>query len=101
MKRGMLMLAFAMMAIAAVVTLAQEASSPELRAADILWNDGQYIPALTAYIKLLSSPGGDRYLKPIALQTGELFVTEELTTDGRNPHLSADGQLIPAMKPDL
>jgi Tol biopolymer transport system component len=94
MRRIPLLLFALVLTIAAVTNLAQDASSPELRAADILWNDGQYIQALTAYIKLLASPGGDRYLEPIALQTGELFVTEELTTDGRSPRLSPDGRFI-------
>lgn len=75
-------------------SLAQDTPSADLRAADNLWTDGNYIGALNAYIKLLNSPSGDKYFEPIALQTGELFVTDELTTDGRNPKLSPDGRLI-------
>jgi uncharacterized membrane protein YgcG len=95
MTRRMLTMTLAMLlAAGAAMYFAQDPVAPELRAADILWNDGQYIQALTAYIKLLGSPAGDRYLEPIALQTGELFVTDELTTDGRNPKLSPDGRFI-------
>src|SRR6185295_3455386 len=74
--------------------LAQDTQLNDLRSADNAWSDGNYIGALTAYIRLLNSPSGDQYLEPIALQTGELYETEELTTDGRNPKLSADGRLI-------
>src|SRR5262249_50073698 len=70
------------------------ASSQELRAADNFWHDGNYIAALTAYIRLLNSPSGDQYLEQIALQTGELFFTEEITADGLNPRLSRDSRLI-------
>lgn len=74
--------------------LAQDLTSLDLRAADNAWNDGNYIFALNTYIKLLNSPLGDQYLEPIALRTGELFVSEEITPDGRNPKLSPDGRLI-------
>jgi len=82
------------MSIAAAVNLAQDAQQNELRAADDLWNDGNYIAAITAYIRLLNSPAGERYVERIALQTGELFVTEEVTADGRNPRLSSDGRYV-------
>src|SRR5262245_22327867 len=80
--------------LASVVVVSQDQAGLDLRAADNLWNDGNYIGALTAYIRLLNSPSGDQYLEPIALQTGELFVTEELSADGRNPRLSPDGRFI-------
>jgi hypothetical protein len=80
--------------MAAAVNFAQVVETAELRAADSLWNDGNYIGALTAYIRLLNSPSGEHYLERIALQTGELFVTEEITADGRNPRLSGDGRFI-------
>jgi hypothetical protein len=72
----------------------QEMNSAEWRAANEAWQDGQYAAALRGYIKLLNSPGGEQFLEPIALQTGELFQTEEITADGRAPRLSPDGQLI-------
>jgi len=83
-----------LLAGASAGSLGQEPASPDLRNADNYWNDGQYIAALNAYIRLLNSPSGDQYFESIALQTGELFETEELTTDGRNPRLSPDGRFI-------
>ena len=80
--------------LASVIVVSQDQAGLDLRTADNLWNDGNYIGALTAYIRLLNSPSGDQYLEPIALQTGELFVTEELSADGRNPRLSPDGRFI-------
>ena len=62
--------------LAGAVAVAQDQAAMDLRAADNQWNDGNYIAALTAYIRLLNSPSGDQYLEPIALQTGELLVTE-------------------------
>ncbi len=63
-------------------------------AADEAWDKGDYITALTGYIQLLNAPGGDAWLEPIALQTGELFKTHELATDGRAPRFSPDGRFI-------
>ena len=75
-------------------SLAQQVAPAELRAADNLWDNGDYIAAMNAYIKLLNSTNGDQYFDAIALQTGELFVSEELTSDGRNPRMSLDGRFI-------
>jgi hypothetical protein len=72
----------------------QEPNLTDLRAANDAWHDGQYAVALRGYQRLLNSPAGEQFLEPIALQTGELFQTIELTTDGRNPKLSPDGNLI-------
>lgn len=63
-------------------------------AANDAWDRGDYIAALNGYIQILSAPGGDAFLEPIALQTGELFRTHELTTDGRAPRFSQDGRFI-------
>ena len=72
----------------------QQVSSSDLRAADDAWASGQYSTALQSYIKILNSPGGDQFLEPIALQTGELYVTDELNPDGRNPVMSPGGQYL-------
>ncbi len=42
----------------------------------------------------MSGPQGDAALEEIALQTGELYRTRELTTDGRAPRFSPDGRFI-------
>ena len=72
----------------------QEPNLTDLRAANNAWQEGQYAVALRGYLRLLNSSNGEQFLEPIALQTGELFQTTELTTDGRNPKLSPDGNLI-------
>src|SRR6188472_4133957 len=58
------------------------------------WERGDYIRALNGYIAVLSGTGGDRFVEPIALHTGELYQSSELTTDGRNPQFSPDGRFI-------
>jgi hypothetical protein len=56
------------------------------------WNTGDYPAALGDLIPLMQSPSADDYLERVALLTGELYTTTELTTDGRNPAISPDGQ---------
>jgi hypothetical protein len=63
-------------------------------AANDAWERGDYITALNGYIGLLNAPGGERFLEPIALTTGELFETRELTSDGRAPRFSPDGRFL-------
>ena len=63
------------------------------RAADA-WDKGDYVAALTAYQDLLSGPDAPTALEPIALQTGELFRTIELTADGANPSFSPDSRYL-------
>ncbi len=55
------------------------------------WDAGRYPEALGDLIALVDSAAAD-YHDRIALLTGELFPSIELTTDGRNPRLSATGQ---------
>ena len=61
--------------------------------ARVAWDRGDYPEALRAFSKLLEGPGGERYLEEIALITGELYRTAELTRDGRSVRLSASGKL--------
>jgi hypothetical protein len=63
-------------------------------AANDAWERGDYVAALDGYIQLLNLPAGETFLEPIALTTGELFHTRELTTDGRAPRFSPDGRFI-------
>ena len=65
-----------------------------LQAADVAWARGDYVTALTTYQQILDSPEAERSLEPIALQTGELFRTTELTTDGAAPQFSPDGRYL-------
>src|SRR5262245_14930145 len=63
-----------------------------LQIADLAWERGDYVAALTDYLQLLDSPDANAVLEPIALQTGELFHTTELTADGAAPRFSPDGK---------
>jgi hypothetical protein len=72
---------------------AKAAAAPAaLAAAHDAWDRGDYPVALKAYIEILGGPEGEAALKEIALQTGELYRTRELTTDGRSPRFSPDGR---------
>ena len=61
-----------------------------LRAVDT-WQAGSYPAALADLQTLMKSPAAAQYLDRVALLTGELYATVELTTNGRNPRISADG----------
>jgi Tol biopolymer transport system component len=61
--------------------------------ARLAWERGDYPEALRGFAALLESPAGDRYVEEIALITGELFKTTELTRDGRSIRVSASGKL--------
>ena len=65
-----------------------------LDAANDAWQRGEFASALNGYIGVLSAPGGDRALESIALTTGELFQTRELTAGGRNGRFSPDGKFV-------
>jgi hypothetical protein len=70
------------------------ASTRAFDAANDAWERGDYIDALNGYIQLLNAPGGETFLEPIALTTGELYETRELTSDGRAPRFSPDGRFL-------
>jgi len=82
--------------LAAVITTVsgQQAPKPDFDTATLAWDRGDYVTALTAYKGLLSAPGGERWLEPIAMQTGELFETREVTADGASPRFSPDGGFL-------
>ncbi len=73
---------------------AGEALAKTVASADDAWERGDYITALTDYIHVLTAPGGQTFFDNIALQTGELFQTHELTADGRSPRFSPDDAFI-------
>jgi hypothetical protein len=77
-----------------IAVVAQPAPTASLDAANDAWQRGDYIAALNGYIAQLSAPGGDRVLESIALTTGELFHTRELTASGRAGRFSPDGKFI-------
>jgi Tol biopolymer transport system component len=82
-----------MLALVTAVT-GQQAPKLDFDAATLAWDRGDYVAALTAYKALLAEPGGEKWLEPIALQTGELYQTREITTDGANPRFSPDGRFV-------
>lgn len=86
--------AAALAAAALWASAAGSAADPALVDADLAWERGDYVTALTRYLALLDSPDAQRVLEPIALQTGELFHTTELTTDGTAPRFSPDGRYL-------
>ncbi|MEO8076733.1 MAG: M20/M25/M40 family metallo-hydrolase, partial [Acidobacteriota bacterium] len=63
-----------------------------LESAAVAWDRGDYVAALTTYLRLLDSPAAETALEPIALQTGELYRTTELTADGAAPRFSPDNR---------
>ena len=68
-------------------------SDPPLQIADLAWERGDYPTALAGYLRLLDSPDA-AVLEPIALRTGELYATTELTRDGALPQFSPDGRYL-------
>ncbi len=82
------------LAAAFLFPLHGRASDRPLDEAYLAWQRGDYIAALTTYLKLLDSPGAEQVLEPIALQTGELYHTIELTPDGLVPQFSPNGRYI-------
>lgn len=92
---------FLPLTLAAIVALGTTAwsiqptpSHRQLADADEAWARGDYVVALQGYIELVKGSPAPDVLEAIALQTGELFVTEELTADGRAPTFSPDGRYI-------
>ena len=76
---------------AAWVPLSGRTDSP-LETAALAWDRGDYVTALQTYLKVLDSPDAASSIEAIALQTGELFHTIELTTDGAEPEFSPDSK---------
>ena len=58
------------------------------------WERGEYSAALSGYIQVVNAAGGDAFVEPIALVTGELFETRELTPDGRAARFSPDNKFV-------
>ena len=80
--------------VAAVWVTVWGSSDTPLQAAAVAWDRGDYTTALKLYLEILDSPGGPAALEPIALQTGELYKTLELTRDGDAPIFSPDSRRV-------
>ena len=96
----LVILGLAVVGLAAREPLAQRsASSPPAPStlwdhAVEAWDAGRYPDALNGMIALLDTPEATDYAERIALLTGELFSSREVTPDGRNPRLSAGGAYV-------
>ena len=76
------------------VGLSGSTGDARLQDADLAWDRGDYPAALKGYLALLNSGAPDDVADAIALQTGELFKTIELTPDGGAPKFSPDGRYL-------
>ena len=85
-------LATAVLLATLYIALGGQTPDRRLIEADLAWDRGEYPAALNGYLAVLDSPDGDRALEPIALQTGELYRTVEITRDGGAPKFSPDGR---------
>ena len=73
---------------------AQSPTEAVWHAADLAWEQGDYPAALRGLQVLLDGTDSLRYLERVALRTGELHRTVELTTDGARPAFSPDGTML-------
>lgn len=78
--------------LAPAAALPRQAAPAALTDALSAWDRGEYPAALHAFLELLDSPDAAAVLAPIALHTGELYTTVELTADGDLPRFSPDGR---------
>lgn len=76
------------------IPLSGRSSDTPLQSAALAWDRGDYVAALTTYLEVLKGSPADADLEAIALQTGEVFQTTALTTDGEVPQFSRDGRHI-------
>jgi hypothetical protein len=87
---------------AAGLVAAQTASRPAppatpdalYRRAIDAWEAGKYQDAVPGLLTLMKGPAAAEYLERVALLSGELFSTTELSTDGRNPKISPNGRFM-------
>jgi hypothetical protein len=80
--------------VAGWLGMSGNASDVRLQDANLAWDRGDYPTALRGYLAILDGGASDDAADAIALQTGELFKTTELTTDGGSPRFSPDGRFF-------
>ncbi|MCH8548810.1 MAG: M20/M25/M40 family metallo-hydrolase [Balneolaceae bacterium] len=56
------------------------------------WDAGDYTGAIEIFLEILNGPDAEQWFDDIALLTGELYVTETLSEDGRSPVFSPDSR---------
>src|SRR2546423_10535174 len=67
---------------------------PTYDSAYYAWQSGNYPEALQRFEKMLTGPKAAEVLEPIALVTGELYVTTDVAPDGAQVRLSRDGKML-------
>ncbi|MGI9076060.1 MAG: hypothetical protein ACR2G6_01880, partial [Gemmatimonadaceae bacterium] len=72
---------------------AERGTAVRFDSAQIAWQSGDYLEALSRLESLLQSPDGDEVLEPIALLTGELYRVTEVARDGSTLQWSGDGRV--------
>src|SRR5262245_3007551 len=83
------------LAATAGISLAQQPTHrQQFDDAEVAWEMGKYPDALQAFIRLMEGPNAAAYFERIALITGELYHTYELTNDGAAPRVSPDGRYV-------
>jgi hypothetical protein len=90
MKRPLL--ATATLVAALSLSPGMRATNDALLEAHLAWDRGDYVAALTSCLELLESDNGGETFDAIALLTGELYSTTELTAAGASPQFSPDGR---------
>ena len=76
------------------IPVSGRSSDTPLELAGLAWEKGDYVTALNSYLRILDGTDADAAFETIALQTGELFQSTELTVDGDQPKFSPDGSTL-------
>ncbi|TVR30382.1 MAG: M28 family peptidase [Balneolaceae bacterium] len=72
-------------------SVSAQASDPYTQAY-LKWDAGNYIEALEDFLEILNGPDAHLYFDDIASLTGELYIVDEISDDGRNPVFSPDNR---------
>ena len=94
-----ILLAAALVGFPIAAPAARQSPAETWLAAVDAWNTGRYPDALRDLTALANGPAAREYHDRIALLTGELYTTIEITTDGRSPRISRTGDTS-CTKPD-
>ncbi|HET7276419.1 MAG TPA: M28 family peptidase [Longimicrobiaceae bacterium] len=71
---------------------AQQLPGAAFDSAGIAWAEGDYVDALVRLERLMSGPRAESFLAPVALLTGELYVSTQIAPDGHSVRWSPDGR---------
>jgi Tol biopolymer transport system component len=97
MKRSTLPILVGMIVFAAATAapiVVQDSARERFDEARLAWDTGDYPKALDGFEALVQGPDAARFFDRIALITGELYPTTEITTDGRAIRISPDGRFF-------